>query len=114
VNGRAITLEELSGALEHADIVISCTASPVPVLGKGVVERALKNVGIAPFLWSTLPCPGISSRRWASSMTFYLYTVDDLHEAIESNVRQRQRSGSRSREADRANRYFVTSANPAS
>ena len=90
VGGRAITLEELSSALEHADIVISCTASPVPVLGKGVVERALKKRRHSPIFMVDIAIPRDIEPEVGKLNDIYLYTVDDLHEAIESNVRQRQ------------------------
>ena len=98
VNGRAITLEELPGALEHADIVISCTASPVPVLGKGVVERAIKKRRHSPIFMVDIAIPRDIEPEVGKLNDVYLYTVDDLHEAIESNVRQRQEAA---READK-------------
>ncbi|MFN3712704.1 MAG: glutamyl-tRNA reductase [Alcanivoracaceae bacterium] len=98
VNGRAITLEELPGALEHADIVISCTASPVPVLGKGVVERALKKRRHRPIFMVDIAVPRDIEPEVGKLGDIYLYTVDDLHEAIESNVRQRREAA---REAER-------------
>lgn len=90
IGGRAITLEELPGALEHADIIISCTASPVPVLGKGVVERALKKRRHRPMFMVDIAVPRDIEPEVGKLGDVYLYTVDDLHEAIESNVRQRR------------------------
>jgi glutamyl-tRNA reductase len=63
-DGYAIALTELANHLPEADIVVSSTASPVPVLGKGVVERATARCS-----WWTSPCRAISSRRSASSPT---------------------------------------------
>jgi len=94
VNGKAITLEELAGALEHADIIISCTASPVPVLGKGVVERALKKRRHRPMFMVDIAVPRDIEPEVGKLGDVYLYTVDDLHEAIESNVRQRREAAS--------------------
>jgi glutamyl-tRNA reductase len=98
IGGRAITLEELPGALEHADIIISCTASPVPVLGKGVVERALKKRRHRPMFMVDIAVPRDIEPEVGKLGDVYLYTVDDLHEAIESNVRQRREAA---READK-------------
>ena len=92
VNGRAITLEELPVALEQADILISCTASPVPVLGKGVVERALKKRRHRPMFMVDIAVPRDIEPEVGNLNDVYLYTVDDLHEAIEENVRQRQQA----------------------
>lgn len=90
VNGQALTLEELPHALERADIIISCTASPVPVLGKGVVERALKKRRHRPMFMVDIAVPRDIEPEVGKLNDIYLYTVDDLHEAIESNVRQRR------------------------
>lgn len=90
VNGRAISLEEIPVALEHADILISCTASPLPILGKGVVERALKKRRHRPMFMVDIAVPRDIEPEVGELSDVYLYTVDDLHEAIEENVRQRQ------------------------
>ncbi|MGB1221067.1 MAG: glutamyl-tRNA reductase [Alcanivoracaceae bacterium] len=90
VNGRAVTLEELPVALEQADILITCTASPVPVLGKGVVERALKKRRHRPMFMVDIAVPRDIEPEVGELNDVYLFTVDDLHEAIEENVRQRQ------------------------
>ena len=90
VNGRAISLEEVPVALEHADILISCTASPLPILGKGVVERALKKRRHRPMFMVDIAVPRDIEPEVGDLSDVYLYTVDDLHEAIEENVRQRQ------------------------
>lgn len=90
VNGQPLTLEELPHALERADIIISCTASPVPVLGKGAVERALKKRRHRPMFMVDIAVPRDIEPEVGKLDDIYLYTVDDLHEAIESNVRQRR------------------------
>lgn len=92
VGGRGITLEELPVALEHADILISCTASPVPILGKGIVERALKKRRHAPMFMVDIAVPRDIEPEIGTLNDVYLYTVDDLHEAINENVRQRQKA----------------------
>lgn len=97
VSGRSITLEEIPVALERADIVVSCTASPVPVLGKGVVERALKKRRHKPIFMVDIAVPRDIEPEVGRLQDIYLYTVDDLHEAIQENVRQRQEAA---READ--------------
>ena len=90
VGGRAVTLEELPVVLEKTDIVISCTASPVPVMGKGMVERALKKRRHKPIFMVDIAVPRDIEPEVGKLQDIYLYTVDDLHEAIEENVRQRQ------------------------
>lgn len=90
VGGRGITLEELPVALEHADILISCTASPLPILGKGMVERALKKRRHAPMFMVDIAVPRDIEPQIGQLADVYLYTVDDLHEAIDGNRRQRE------------------------
>lgn len=90
VQGQAVSLEDVPVALEKADIVITCTASPVPVLGKGVVERALKKRRHKPIFMVDIAVPRDIEPEVGKLQDVYLYTVDDLHEAIEENVRQRQ------------------------
>lgn len=90
VNGRAISLEEIPLALEQADILITCTGSPLPILGKGMVERALKKRRHAPMFMVDIAVPRDIEPQVGDLNDVYLYTVDDLHEAIEGNVRQRQ------------------------
>lgn len=66
----AVLLSDIPDELAHSDIVISSTASQLPILGKGAVESALKNAGTSRSSWSTSPCRVISSHRWASWTTF--------------------------------------------
>ena len=90
VGGEAISLAGVPAALERTDIVIACTGSPVPVLGKGVVERALKKRRHKPIFMVDIAVPRDIEPEVGRLQDVYLYTVDDLHEAIEENVRQRQ------------------------
>ena len=90
VGGRGIGLEELPVALEHADILISCTASPLPVLGKGTVERALKRRRHRPMFMVDIAVPRDIEPEVGELDDVYLYTVDHLQEAIQENVRARQ------------------------
>lgn len=90
VGGDCATLEELPELLNDADIVISCTASPVPILGKGVVERALRKRRHRPIFMVDIAVPRDIEPEVGELQDIYLYTVDDLHEAIEENLRSRQ------------------------
>ena len=90
VGGRGIGLEELPVALEQADILISCTASPLPVLGKGTVERALKRRRHRPMFMVDIAVPRDIEPEVGELDDVYLYTVDHLQEAIQENVRARQ------------------------
>lgn len=88
--GRAITLEDIPEALVQADIVISSTAAPLPILGKGMVERALKKRRHRPIFMVDIAVPRDIELEVAELADVYLYTVDDLQSVIEENVRSRQ------------------------
>ncbi|MFZ5722285.1 MAG: glutamyl-tRNA reductase [Pseudomonadota bacterium] len=87
--GRAVTMEEIPYALEGADIVISCTAAMVPVLGKGAVERALKKRRHRPLFLVDLAVPRDIEPEVAALEDVYLYSVDDLQGVIDQNVQAR-------------------------
>lgn len=90
LGGTAITLSEIPDALEHADIVISSTASPLPILGKGMVERALKKRRHRPVFMVDIAVPRDIEPQVGELADVFLYTVDDLEEVIEENRRHRQ------------------------
>ena len=90
LGGTAITLQEIPDALEHADIVISSTASPLPILGKGMVERALKKRRHRPVFMVDIAVPRDIEPEVGELADVFLYTVDDLEEVIQENRRHRQ------------------------
>ena len=92
VGGRGISLEELPVALERADILISCTAAPLPIMGKGMVERALKKRRHRPMFMVDIAVPRDIEPEVGELGDVYLYTVDHLQEAIQENVRSRQQA----------------------
>ncbi|QJQ96470.1 MULTISPECIES: glutamyl-tRNA reductase [Halomonadaceae] len=89
-NGEAIVLTDIPHALERADIVISSTAAPLPILGKGMVERALKKRRHRPIFMVDIAVPRDIEPQVGELSDVFLYTVDDLHEVIEENRRHRQ------------------------
>lgn len=96
--GYAIALTELSGHLAEADIVISSTASPLPVLGKGTVESALKERKHRPIFMVDLAVPRDIEPEVAELSDIYLYSVDDLQEVIQENMRSRQEAADQAEE----------------
>nr|WP_300311008.1 glutamyl-tRNA reductase [Halomonas sp.] len=89
-NGQAISLDGIPAALEEADIVISSTAAPLPILGKGMVERALKRRRHRPVFMVDIAVPRDIEPEVSELGDVFLYTVDDLQEVIEENRRHRQ------------------------
>ncbi|KLO02459.1 glutamyl-tRNA reductase, partial [Morganella morganii] len=90
VNAEVITLPEIDSRLAEADIVISSTASPLPIIGKGMVERALKARRNRPMLLVDIAVPRDIEADVEKLSNVYLYTVDDLEAIIEHNLAQRQ------------------------
>lgn len=89
-DGDAILLEEIPKALESADIVISSTASPLPIIGKGMVERAMKKRRHKPMFMVDIAVPRDIEQEVVEVSDVYLYTVDDLRDIIDENVRSRE------------------------
>jgi len=90
VGGEAILLADIPDRLHEADIVISSTASQLPVLGKGAVEQALKRRKHRPMFMVDIAVPRDIEPQVAELDDVYLYTVDDLKEVIDENKRTRQ------------------------
>ncbi|MBT3196151.1 MAG: glutamyl-tRNA reductase [Gammaproteobacteria bacterium] len=88
--GYAIGLTEISDHLAEADIVISSTASPLPILGKGAVESALKSRRHHPMFMVDIAVPRDIEAEVDDLDDVYLYTVDDLQEVIQENMKSRQ------------------------
>ncbi len=89
-DGYPIALTEIANHLPEADIVISSTASPLPVLGKGTVESALKKRKHRPIFMVDIAVPRDIEAEVGDLSDIYLYTVDDLEDVVEENKRSRQ------------------------
>ncbi len=91
-NGQCIGLAEISNYLAEADIVISSTAAPLPIIGKGMVEKALKMRKHRPIFMVDIAVPRDIEEAVGNLDDIYLYTVDDLHSVIEENLKSRQQA----------------------
>ncbi len=85
-----IGLTEIPDHLPKADIVISSTASPLPIIGKGMVETALKVRKHQPMLLIDIAVPRDIESQVGELNDAYLYTVDDLQSIVDSNIEQRK------------------------
>ena len=88
-NGEAILLADIPEHLHRADIVISSTASQLPLLGKGAVESALKKRKHKPMFMLDIAVPRDIEEQVGELDDVYLYTVDDLHAVIDENKKSR-------------------------
>ncbi|KLN66086.1 MULTISPECIES: glutamyl-tRNA reductase [Vibrio] len=85
-----IGLPEIPDHLPRADIVISSTASPLPIIGKGMVETALKARRFQPMLLVDIAVPRDIESQVGELNDAYLYSVDDLQSIVDSNMEQRK------------------------
>ncbi len=90
INGHAVTLNELPEQLAQHDIIVTCTASTLPILGKGMVERALKQRKHRPLFIVDLAVPRDVEAEVAELNDVFLYTVDDLSEVVRDGLDARQ------------------------
>ena len=89
VGGQAITLANIPAAMQNADIVITSTASQLPVIGKGMVEQALKVRKNRPIFIVDIAVPRDVEEQVAELDNVYLYTIDDLQGIVEGNIQER-------------------------
>jgi glutamyl-tRNA reductase len=89
-DGFAIALPEIANHLADADIVIASTASPLPVLGKGTVERALKKRRHRPMFMVDIAVPRDIEPEVGTLSDVYLYTIDDLQGVVDEGLKSRQ------------------------
>ena len=89
-NAQAVLLADIPDHLAEADIVISSTASQLPILGKGAVERALKQRKHQLMFMVDIAVPRDIEAEVGDLDDVYLYTVDDLKDVIDEGVRSRQ------------------------
>jgi glutamyl-tRNA reductase len=90
INGHAITLNDLPEQLALHDIIVTSTASPLPILGKGMVERALKLRKHRPLFIVDLAVPRDVEEEVSELNDVFLYTVDDLAEVVRDGQDARQ------------------------
>jgi len=88
--GRAIRLADLQDKLHQYDIVISCTASSLPLIGLGMVERAIKARRHKPMFMVDLAVPRDIEPEVARLNDAFLYTVDDLGKVVQTGLEHRQ------------------------
>ena len=90
--GTAHSLASLPELIEHADIVISSTASPVPVIGKGLMEKAIVARKHRSMFMVDLAVPRDIEPEVADLNDVYLYTVDDMQGVIQENLKLREQA----------------------
>lgn len=89
-SGEVIGLHEIAEVIPQHDIVVSCTASPLPLIGKGMIERALKVRRHRPMLVVDLAVPRDVEPEVGRLNDVFLYTVDDLGKIVKEGLDLRQ------------------------
>ena len=89
-NGNAIRLAELPQCLHQFDIIVSCTASSLPIIGLGLMERAVKTRRHRPIFMVDLAVPRDIEPEVAQLDDVFLYTVDDLGSVVQTGLENRQ------------------------
>lgn len=88
-DGHGVLLSDIPEQLVAADIVVSSTNSQLPLLGKGAVERALRQRKHKPMLLIDLAVPRDIESEVGEIGDAYLYSIDDISEVIEDSVKSR-------------------------
>ena len=88
-DAHGVLLSDIPEQLVNADIVVSSTNSQLPLLGKGAVERALKQRRHKPMLLIDLAVPRDIEAEVGEIADAYLYSVDDISEGIDDGVKSR-------------------------
>lgn len=96
--GVAVGLAALPSYLAQADVVIASTNSLLPIVGKGLVESAIRERRRKPMFMVDLAVPRDIEPEVQSLPDVYLYSIDDLHQVVTENLKSRQGAAA---EADR-------------
>ena len=90
IGADVLPLEAIGDMLPHYDVVVACTASPLPLIGRGMAERALKARRRRPMVMVDLAVPRDIEPEVASISDIFLYTVDDLAQIVSAGLESRQ------------------------
>jgi glutamyl-tRNA reductase len=90
INGQAILLNDLPERFAEFDIVVTSTASQLPIIGLGMVESAIKTRKHRPIFMVDLAVPRDIEPEVAQLDDVFLYTVDDLAQVVTDGMANRQ------------------------
>jgi glutamyl-tRNA reductase len=90
IGGTAVELSQLDKALTEADIVISCTASLMPIITKAATAAAARRRRRRPIFMVDLAVPRDIDPGVADLEDVYLFSIDDLQQLIDENRQQRE------------------------
>lgn len=88
--GKAIGLSSLPAHLPEADVLVTSTNAELPIIGKGLVERAIRARKRKPIFMLDLAVPRDIEPDVQALQDVYLYSVDDLEQIITENLKSRE------------------------
>jgi len=91
-DAETLRLDVIGEVLPDFDIIISCTASPLPIVGLGMVERAVKARRHRPMVMVDLAVPRDIESEVAQLDDVFLYSVDDLAQVVNVGLSSRQQA----------------------
>jgi glutamyl-tRNA reductase len=111
VKGYAVDLKDLDRELAAADIVISCTASPVALITKRAAEAAIRARRRRPIFMVDMAVPRDIDPEVAELEDVYLFSLDDLQQLINENLQQRELAAGEARQviAEEVARFLAES-----
>jgi glutamyl-tRNA reductase len=88
-HGHAISMAEIPLYLPQTEVLVAATASELPILGKGMVESALKVRKHKPIFMVDLAIPRNIEVEVGSLEDVYLYNIDDLANIVDNSFKNR-------------------------
>ena len=98
VGGEAVELTDITPHLTKVDIVVTSTASRLPIVTRGIIEVAMKQRGYEPMFIVDLAVPRDVEPGVGDLEDVYLYTVDDLEHVVSSNLKLRREAAAQAEE----------------
>lgn len=113
--GKGITIGQIPNYLTEIDLVFSCTASQLPFIGKGLVERAMQG-RTKPLVMIDIAVPRDIEPEAAEVPNVHLFSIDDLKEMVQANKLNRQHAANKAEEmiAQLSEHFFHEFKNPES
>ena len=91
-NARTMKIEAIGDALPEFDVVVSSTAAPLPIVGLGMAERAVRARKHRPIVMVDLAVPRDVEPEVGELDDVFLYTIDDLAQLVEAGLESRQQA----------------------
>lgn len=88
---QSVSLKQFSSIIHEADIIISSTAASIPIIGKGLIESALKQRKHKPMFMLDIAIPRDIEPEVGQLDDAYLYTIDDLEQVVSDNIGSREK-----------------------